>query len=195
MADAAALDDQPVTAIVTRRVRPGREAAYEAWLARLQTAARDVPGYLGVTTQRPGPSGPREYVSAIRFRSLAELRAYEDSDLHRRYLAEVGDFSEADAVWDRLTGLEFWFTPPAGTVVPQPSRSRMAMLMIVVVFVLVLSFGSAVNAIAGLLPVPVPYPVRLLLTIAIEVMFMTYWLMPILTRRLAGWIYPKPRHA
>jgi antibiotic biosynthesis monooxygenase (ABM) superfamily enzyme len=30
---------------------------------------------------------------------------------------------------------------------------------------------------------------RLLVTIAIEVFFMTYWLMPRLTRGLAPWIY------
>lgn len=93
-------------------------------------------------------------------------------------------------MWERLTGLEFWFTPPPGTVVPQPSRSRMALLMIGVVFSLVLSIGAAVNAAAALLPVALPYPLRLLLTITIEVLFMTYWLMPQLTRRLARWIYP-----
>jgi len=44
--------------------------------------------------------------------------------------------------------------------------------------------------VTGLLPVAVPYPLRLLLTITIEVLLMTYWLMPQLTRRLARWIYP-----
>jgi antibiotic biosynthesis monooxygenase (ABM) superfamily enzyme len=179
-----------VTVVVTRRVKAGREAGYEAWLTRLQTEARGLPGYLGVTTQRPGASGPREYVSAIRFATLDDLRAFEASKLRARYLAEVGDMVDADAVWQRLTGLEFWFTPPPGTVVPQPSRPRMALLMVVVVFSLVLSLGAAVNAAAGLLPVPVPDPVRLLLTISIEVLLMTYWLMPRLTRHLARWIYP-----
>ncbi|MBX3637538.1 MAG: hypothetical protein KF683_19385 [Rubrivivax sp.] len=44
----AAADTGPVTVVVTRRVRAGREAGYEAWLARLQSAARGLPGYLGV---------------------------------------------------------------------------------------------------------------------------------------------------
>ena len=42
---------EPVTVIIRRRVRPGREAAYEAWLQRLQADARMLQGYLGVTTQ------------------------------------------------------------------------------------------------------------------------------------------------
>ena len=190
----AAGDTEPVTVVVTRKVKPGREKDYEAWLARLQTEARGLPGYLGVTTQRPGTTGQREYVSAIRFTSLAHLRSFENSELRARYLAEVTDLVEADALWQRLTGLEFWFTPPPGTVVPQPSRPRMALLMILVVFGLVLSIGTLVNAAAAMLPVALPYTVRLLATITIEVLLMTYWLMPLLTRRLAHWIYPhRPR--
>lgn len=183
-------DGQPVTVVVTRRVKPGCAAAYEAWLLRLQSEARSLPGYLGVTTQRPAPGAALEYTSAIRFDSIDHLRAFERSALRRRYLAEVVDLVEADAVWRQLSGLEFWFTPPAGTVVPQPSRPRMALVMIVVVFGLVLTIGSAVNAVASALP----SALRLLLTITLEVLLMTYWLMPRLTRRMASWIYPPPRH-
>lgn len=184
--------NEPVTVVITRRVKVGREADYEAWLQRLQADARGLPGYLGVTTQRPAP-GTREYVSVLRFESLAALRAFEQSELRARYLAQVTEFVEADAAWKELTGLEFWFTPPAGTVVPQPSRPRMALLMIAVVFTLVLVIGTAVNAAFAGLPFATPYPLRLLVTITIEVLLMTYWLMPLLTRRLANWIYPR-RH-
>jgi uncharacterized protein len=184
---------QPVTVVVTRRVKPGREQDYEAWLQALQAEARGLPGYLGVTTQRPAPTGPREYVSAIRFATLADLRAFEGSELRSRHLALVADLVEADAVWERMTGLEFWFTPPPGTVVAQPSRPRMALVMNVVVFGLVLSIGTLVNSAAAMLPVPVPYPLRLLFTITLEVWLMTYWLMPQITRRLARWIYPSRR--
>ena len=182
--------DEPVTVVITRRVKAGQEADYEAWLARLQAAARGVPGYLGVTTQRPAPGAAREYVSAVRFASLADLRHYETSDLHRRHLAEVVGLVEGDATWQLLTGLEFWFTPPPGMAVPQPSRPRMVLLMVAVVFTLVLGIGSLVDAGAALLPWPLPAPLRLLLTITLEVLLMTYWLMPQLTRRLARWIYP-----
>jgi uncharacterized protein len=184
-------DHEAVTVVVTRRVKSGRAADYEAWLIRLQADARSVPGYIGVTTLRPAPGGPLEYTSVIRFDSINHLRAFEQSDLRRRHLAEVADMVEADAAWRQLTGLEFWFTPPAGTVVPQPSRSRMALVVIVVVFLLVLSIGGTVNAVAAFLP----YPLRLLLTITIEVLLMTYWLMPRLTRWMAFWIYPQRVHA
>ena len=190
MSDAEPSGTDAVTVLIRRRVKPGREADYEAWLQRLQTEARGLAGYLGVTTQRPAVTGPREYLSAVRFDSLANLRAFEASELRRRHLALVAPLVEGDAVWEELTGLEFWFTAPPGTVVPQPSRPRMALVMIAVVFTLVLVIGSLVNAALAPLPFAVPYPIRLLLTLAIEVVLMTWWLMPWLTRRLAPWIYP-----
>lgn len=179
---------EPVTVVVTRRVKAGCEAAYEAWLERLLADARTLPGYLGTTVQRPQP-GSREYTSIFRFDTVEHLRGFEQSDLRRRALLEVGALVEADAAWSRLTGLEFWFTPPPGTVVPQPSRFRMALVMIGVVYGLVLSIGSLV----GLVLAAAPPPLRLLVTITLEVFLMTYVLMPRLTKLLAPFIYPRPK--
>lgn len=177
---------EPVTVVVTRRVRAGRERDYEVWLERLLGEASALPGYLGTTVYRPPPTGPREYTSVFRFDSVAHLRAFEASDLRRRALAAVGSLVEEDAAWRQLTGLEFWFTAPPGTVVPQPSRWRMALLMVVVVYGLVLSIGQLVALVLS----SAPPSVRLLVTIVIEVALMTWVLMPRLTRWLARWIYP-----
>lgn len=180
---------EPVTVVVTRRVRRGAEERYEAWLARLLERAQGLPGYLGATVQRPAPGAPPEYTSVFRFATVADLRAFEQSEWRRQALLEVLPFVEADAAWQRLTGLEFWFAPPPGTVVPQPSRPRMAALLIVVVYVLVLTIGAVVSRVVG----GWPYAARLLLTIGIEVCLLTWVLMPWLTRRLARWIYPRVR--
>lgn len=181
-------DAEPVTVVVRRRVRQGKESAYEGWLGALIKEASALPGYLGTTVQRPAPSGQREYTSVFRFDSIEHLRGFEESDLRRRALADVVALVEADAVWEKLTGLELWFTPPPGIAVPQPSRFRMALVMIAVVYGLVLSIGSVVALVLS----DAPTPLRLLVTITVEVFLMTYVLMPRLTRWLAGWIYPSP---
>jgi uncharacterized protein len=51
--EAAAAAAAGVTVVITRRVRPGHEAAYEAALAGLQADGTQFDGYLGATTQRP----------------------------------------------------------------------------------------------------------------------------------------------
>jgi antibiotic biosynthesis monooxygenase (ABM) superfamily enzyme len=180
-------DSEPVTVVVSRRVKAGREAAYEAWLERLIRDASAMGGYLGAKVERPRAGEPSVYTSVFRFDGVDTLRAFETSDLRRRALAEVSDLVEADAIWSRLTGLELWFSPPPGTVVPQPTRWRMAIVMIVVVYGLVLSIGQVVATLLA----SAPAPARLLVTIVIEVFLMTYVLMPRLTRWLAKWIYPR----
>lgn len=182
-ADQAAGDS--VTTVVRRRVRPGREAEYEAWLTQLQQDARGVEGYLGAKSHPPDAQDPRTYTSIFRFASLRHRDAFQDSDLNRRALREVSHLIEADPIWDTYTGLEMWFTPPPGTVAPQPVRWRMALLLGTVVYVLVLVFGTIASMLIG----NVPYPIRLAIVIAIEIVLMTYFLLPYLTRRLARFIY------
>jgi uncharacterized protein len=178
---------EPVTVLVRRRVKPGAEARYEAWLSRLtEGVARDHPGYLGAEFHRPASSGG-EYRSVFRFDSLASLERFEVSDFRARMLAEAAPLFAGDAAWERLTGLEFWFDPPPGTKVPQPSPHRMALVLVAVVFGLVLVLTLTL----GPLMTGWPLPLRVLVTVAIQVGLMTYVIMPRLTPRLARFIYPK----
>ncbi|HSF64247.1 MAG TPA: antibiotic biosynthesis monooxygenase [Paracoccaceae bacterium] len=176
----------PVTVTVRRRVKPGHEAAYEAWLSRLTAGvARDFPGYLGAEFHRPGPDGT--YRSTFRFDSADHLDAFERSDFRAAMLAEAAPLLAADAAWERMTGLEFWFDPPPGTRVPQPSPHRMALVLIVVIFLLVL----ALTLTLGPLMAGWPLALRLALTVTIQVTLMTYVIMPRLTPRIARFIYPR----
>jgi uncharacterized protein len=182
--------NESVTVVVTRKVKQGRESEYEDWLRRLLEESKSMKGYLGATIHKPAP-GSTEYTSIFRFDTVDNLRKFEESELRSRYLREVVDYVEADAIWKKFTGLEFWFSPPKGTVIPQPSRFRMALVMIAVVFGLVLSIGQLVGMVAA----EVPSYIRLFVTISIEIFLMTYILMPRITRLLAEWIYPSSKTA
>jgi hypothetical protein len=176
----------PVTTIVRRKVKPGREADYEAWLTRLTTAAAaQSRGYLGAEFHRPAQRGG-DYCSVFRFDSMENLEAFERSDFRRNMLAEGARFFAADAAWERLTGLEFWFDPPPGTRLPQPSPHRMALLLIAVVFGLVLGLNLAL----GPFMADWPLPLRVLAMVTTQVLLMTYVIMPRLTPLLARFIYP-----
>lgn len=177
----------PVTIVVRRRVRPGREKEYEAWLERLtRGAAEKFPGYLGAEFHRPAAAGAA-YRSVFRFDGLDHLEAFERSDFRARMLAEAAPLFAADAAWERMTGLEFWFDPPPGTRVPQPSPHRMALVLVAVVFALVL----ALNLTLGPLMAGWPLPLRVLVSVCIQVGLMTYVVMPRLTPLVARFIYPK----
>ncbi|WP_128515000.1 antibiotic biosynthesis monooxygenase [Tabrizicola thermarum] len=179
----------PVTIVVRRKVKPGREKDYEVWLERLtRGAVEQFQGYLGAEFHRPASVGG-EYRSVFRFDSVDHLDAFERSDFRQRMLAEATPLFAADAAWERMTGLEFWFDPPPGTKVPQPSPHRMALVLIAVVFTLVL----ILNLTLGLLMAGWPLALRVLVTVTIQVGLMTYVIMPRLTPLIARFIYPKSR--
>jgi antibiotic biosynthesis monooxygenase (ABM) superfamily enzyme len=174
---------------VRRRVKPGQEAAYEAWLTRLtQGTQAQFPGYLGSEFHRPAAPGG-DYLSIFRFDTADHLAAFETSDFRRRMLDEAAPLFAGDAAWERMTGLEFWFDPPPGTRVPQPSPHRMAVVLVGVVFLLVM----ALNLTLGPLMAGWTLPLRVLATVTVQVLLMTYVIMPRLTPRLARFIYPKTR--
>jgi antibiotic biosynthesis monooxygenase (ABM) superfamily enzyme len=179
-------NNDSVTVVVTRRVKSGYESQYENWLKRLLEEAKSMKGYMGAAVQKPAP-GTTDYTSVFRFDNVENLRKFEESEIRTRYLREVVDYVEADAIWKKFSGLEFWFSPPTGTIVPQPSRFRMALVMIVVVYGLVISIGQLVSALVGDV---IPSYVRLFITISIEIFLLTFVLMPHLTKLLAKWIYP-----
>jgi antibiotic biosynthesis monooxygenase (ABM) superfamily enzyme len=180
---------EPVTIVVRRKVKSGREKDYEDWLAHLtQGTAAKFEGYLGAEFYRPPVSGG-EYSSIFRFDSLDHLEAFERSGFRIAMLAEAAPMFAADAAWERMTGLEFWFNPPPGTNVPQPSPHRMALVLIAVVFALVLILSLTI----GPLMSGWPLPVRILVTVCIQVVLMTYVVMPRLTPRIAGFIYPRSK--
>lgn len=191
MASATAVHvHHPVTEVVTRRVRAGMDEKYESWLRRQFAEAEALPGFLGADVERPAPDARiREYTSVIRFDNVKNLRAFEHSDMRHRYLAEVVDLTEGDATLHRLSGLEFWFTPPKGTAVPQPTRWRMMLVTMVTVYFLIMTAGQlALRGLAG-----APFPVRMAVLVIIQVTLMTYVFMPRVTRLMARWIYPTVR--
>jgi hypothetical protein len=177
----------PLTVIATRRVRAGHERAYEAWLAEIHAETRGFPGYLGAHVVRPAAGGELEYTNILRFASLASLRAWEESEARRAWLARLpADAVEGEARFERRGGMELWLTPDAAKA---PVRWRMAIVVIAVVYALILILSPIVNlAIPG-----APFHLRLFATVTVEVFLMTYVLMPRVTRALDRWLFPRDR--
>src|SRR5215468_2863357 len=151
----------PVTATVTRRVKPVHEDAYEQFLAGISGAAKAFPGYLGEEVFRPagGPGG--EYRIVYRFDSPAHLRAWLDSPERAAWLA------------------------PAEPGAPPPPY-KMAILTWAAIFPLITLVVLASAPLIG----PWPLAARLAVTTLVTVSVMTWVVMPRVTRLLRRWLYP-----
>lgn len=184
-ASRAATTSGPVTVRINRRVKAGCESAYIAQLELMMEHTRHLPGYLGGTTQRARGT-MAEYCSVLRFDAIEHLEAFEQSPQRRQFAQDVADLVEADAIVQRETGLEFWFVPPAGTAVAQPSRWRMSVLLVAIVYSLITTISALVGPYLGGLPPSL----RMLVVVALQVILMTYVVMPRVTRWLVRWLYP-----
>ena len=181
-------DQDPVTLTVSRRVKRGREAEYEAWLKGINQAAASFPGFCGVNVIRPSSNGQGEYVSIFRFDSYANLKAWEESEIRRQRLTNMPDgVVESEADRQKIIGLEFWFTAPDAPVLAQPPRHKMVIVLIVVIFCVISLLAPIYSALLGGLP----QWLRSLVVVIIQVYLMTYLIMPRITRLLSRWLFKK----
>jgi hypothetical protein len=184
-----AYTEGPVTTAVTRRIKPGHEAAYEAFLEGISGAARAFPGYLGIEVFRPAPGGNDEYRTVYRFDSAAHLRTWLDSAERAAWLARAEPHVAGPMRTQVLVGLEGWFTLPSQPGVAPPPAYKMALVTWVTIFPLI----TLVVVVSAPLVGGLPLVARLAVTTAVTVSLMTWVVMPRVTRLLHRWLYPDRR--
>ena len=176
-----------VTQIISRRVKPERQAEYENWLKdRLMPALSSFPGYEGVTVLRPGETPSKEYVIIQRWRDYDHLCGWAESELRREVLAASASLSVSPPSRRRETGLEVWFQLPGEGMVKPPPRWKMFVLIWMVIAPLSLIVNAALGPALvklGLPLVPAGY-----FKAGIITAIMTYLAMPWARKLLATWL-------
>lgn len=174
-----------VTAVITHRVRPGREGGYEEWIQGIAGDARRSDGYLGAHILRPELGVSSDHVIVVQFESCQQLDGWLQSETRRNWAERVQPLiREAESI-RVLTGLEPWFQLPGQAAQVPPKRYKQAILVWIGVVIVSLLVSPLVNN----LLVAWPQPLRLLITMGITVTLLTYWVMPFLTRRCKGWLF------
>ncbi len=179
-------NEEPVTVIITRTVRAGREAAFEeavrAWIRKALT----YPGYLGVHMLRPAPDG-QEYGAVLKFASQSAWESFRASPEYLAFLADIQEHLASAPKVETVTGLESWFTAPGARVLRVPPRWKMAVVTWLGVNLtsLVLTFVLK-PALAGF-----PWALGFVTFNAAVVSGLTWVVMPALSRVFRRWLLPK----
>jgi hypothetical protein len=112
------------TEVITRNIIAGHERDYDDWLRRFMISEREFPGYLGTTVIAPGGNVSSVRYVINRFANQASLDAWESSEESLKLLEEVNKYS----TYQRVTGMETWFTLPDLKAIVAPRKWKMAIV-------------------------------------------------------------------
>lgn len=178
----------PITTIIARRIQPGKESAYEAWVRRTIDTGSKYPGHLGVDVIRPTNATAGIYLLLVRFDNPENQQRWQHSDDRAGLLKELDSITIGDTQFESATGLETWFTLPSTgeNPLPAPNRHKMALVISVAIFALAL----VINILFGHLLDSLNLVARVAILAITQVALLTYVVMPWVTRLLKGWLHP-----
>jgi antibiotic biosynthesis monooxygenase (ABM) superfamily enzyme len=174
----------PVHVAITRRVRPGCEAEFQAALREFFQTSFAHGGVWGANMLTPPPgSDSREFGILRTFANEKERDAFYESPLFKAWDARARTLTEGEPEYRQLHGLEAWFRSPR----TPPPRWKMAVATFLGVFpvamILNLTLAPAIRT--------WPFVLKNALFNACVVALLTWLVMPLLTRALHSWLSPK----
>jgi antibiotic biosynthesis monooxygenase (ABM) superfamily enzyme len=176
----------PIHIAITRRVRPGCEAEFQAALREFFQTSFAHGGVLGASMLTPPPgSDSREYGILRTFASETECDAFYASPMFKAWDERARTLTEGEPMYRQLHGLEAWFRAPHNP----PPRWKMAVATLLGVYPVSLLIGVVLSPALKTLPLVL----NLFLVSAIIVGLLTWVVMPIVTRMLHGWLNPQPQ--
>jgi uncharacterized protein len=183
----------PVTVIVKRIAKNDKIKEFEEWLSGISKEVSKQEGNMGIDIIRPTDKSKLEYVIIFRFNNYDSLTKWEKSTKRNEWLQKGRKLVEADPDVQKLTGLEFWFTPyfkdESYAMIPlnPPPRYKMVIVTIPVISIMLMTLVPQIHILTEMLSIP--FPVRFVIALTITVLLMTYVIMPLLTKLLKFWLF------
>lgn len=173
----------PLHIAITRRVRPGCEAAFQAALLEFFQSSFTQPGVLGASmlTPPPGSDSP-EYGILRTFSSEAERDAFYESPLYLAWAERARPLTEGEPIIRQLHGLEAWFRAPLNP----PPRWKMALATLLGVYPTSLVLTAPLHENIHTWPLWA----RSLNLAVCMVALLTWLVMPLVIRLLKPWLHP-----
>ena len=179
--------DPPVTVVISRRVKPGCEEAFEEFISGITAAAMTFEGHLGVNIFRPSTPEDNEYKIIFKFDRASNLRIWQESECRRQCLARAESLRLEKPTVRIITGLETWFTLPSRKPIIPPPRYKMAVIVLLTIFPFrILASFTLIPLLKSL-----PFLLRSFISSVIMVLLMTYVIMPRMTKLFSKWLYPQ----
>ncbi|MDP1750954.1 MAG: antibiotic biosynthesis monooxygenase, partial [Reyranella sp.] len=143
--DSGGIKPAPASAMISTRVKPGKEAEYRIWERKIAAAQSKAPGLQGYRFEPPVPGVQEDYVAILRFDTEANLQAWLDSPERKALVEEAAPLTEEFHARIASSGFEQWFRDTAAPGAPLPVW-KMDMLVLLMLYPIVFLFGVFVGA-------------------------------------------------
>lgn len=188
--EASGLKPAPVSAILSTRVKPGREAEYRAWERKIAAAQSGAPGLQGYRFEPPMPGVQEDYVAVLRFDTQANLQAWLDSPVRQALVEEAASLTHEFHSRIAGSGFEQWFGNTTPGDAPLPAW-KMNMLVLLMLYPIVMLFGIFVGTPYLDRALHLPFAVALFLGNVVSVL-LTGFLVPWVAGHFGWWLRPAP---
>jgi uncharacterized protein len=179
----------PVTAVISMRVKPGQEAAYQDWQRRIAAVEATFPGFSGYRLEPPVPGVQDDWTSMVRFDSDAHLDAWLNSPERQRLLEETPLFGVEYHTRKMVTGFDSWFTGGQQAGAAPPASWKQNMIVLLVLYPTVFLFGFLIGN-PVLMRQGLPFWLVLFIGNAVSTVLLGYYFVPWMSRALSWWLYP-----
>lgn len=174
--------NEPIHVAITRRVKPGCEAEFQAALKEFITASFANTGVHGVGMLVPPPGSVSPEFGILRtFANEQDRDAFYNSPMFNAWKVRIAPLIEGEPIYRQLTGLEAWFRSPQNP----PPRWKMAIAtylgVVPVIMGLSLTLGPLIRY--------WNFVLNNLVFNAFVVVLLTWVVMPLITRILHRWLH------
>ncbi|WP_296053493.1 antibiotic biosynthesis monooxygenase [uncultured Alteromonas sp.] len=176
---------QPVTVIVSRRVKPEAVSAFETLSDEMSRRASQFDGYMGATLFRPVSPDDPEYRMIFKFTDEASLAEWERSEERAEMLEKLEGLLISPTEREKVSGLVTWFSLPSQNPVKPPPRYKMT----IVSWLALYPAATLIFWLFGPWLAHLPLLIRTLVVTAVLMILMSYVLMPFMTKRFAFWLF------
>lgn len=175
----------PVSAVISTRVRAGKEDEYRAWERRIAVAQSRAPGLQGYRFEPPVPGVQDDFVAILRFDSEANLQAWLESPVRKKFIEEAEPLTVEFHARMARTGFEQWFRD-VGTTGGPPPVWKMDMLVLLMLYPIVFLWGVWIG---------IPFLSDLSFAVSLFIgniasVGLTGFLVPWVARRFGWWLQP-----
>jgi len=170
-----------VTAVMSKRIRPGVEDDYARAQVGITQAMSQFPGFIRSQVFEPVPGIQDAHVTVFTFESRTKLDKWLESDERHLALAEVEPYLDGANTLSVVGGFGGWFATEAPFT---PPKWKQATTVLIALFPMTLTL----SLIQGWFAPDVPWVPALFVSNVVGVAILTWILMPLVTTLLRPWL-------